>query len=58
VRLTVFVTGVGVGVDSAWGQRKLEARKLLNAKRAADSPAFSARGVSPLFAIKYLSVKK
>src|SRR5215212_5054844 len=28
-RPTVGVTGAGAGVDSAWGQRKLEARKML-----------------------------
>ena len=33
-----------VGVDSAWEQRKLEARKMLAVGRA-DSPASSARGV-------------
>jgi len=34
----------GVGVDSAWEQKKLEARKIL--KNAAESPASSARFVS------------
>ena len=29
VRLTVGVTGAGAGVDSAWEQYKLEARKML-----------------------------
>ena len=28
-------TGAGAGVDSAWEQRKLEAREMLDAKRAA-----------------------
>jgi len=42
-RLTVCVTGAGVGVDSAWEQKKLEARKML--ENAAESPASSARGV-------------
>jgi len=28
-RLTVCVTGAGAGVDSAWEQEKLEARKML-----------------------------
>ena len=34
----------GAGVDSAWEQRKLEARKMLAVGRA-ESPASSARGV-------------
>ena len=37
--LTVCVTGAGAGVDSAWEQKKLEARKLL--ENAAESPASS-----------------
>ena len=41
---TVCVTGAGVGVDSAWEQKKFEARKMLAVGRA-DSPASSARGV-------------
>ena len=41
--LTVCVTGAGVGVDSAWEQKKLEARKLL--ENRAESPASSARFV-------------
>jgi len=36
-------TGAEAGVDSAWEQEKLEARKMLDAKRAAESPASSAR---------------
>jgi len=40
---TDCVTGAGAGVDSAWEQRKLEARKLL--ENAAESPASSARFV-------------
>jgi len=40
---TVCVTGAGAGVDNAWEQKKLEARKLL--ENAAESPASSARGV-------------
>ena len=32
----------GAGVDSAWEQEKPEARKLLDAKRAAESPASGA----------------
>jgi len=35
-RLTVCVTGAGAGVDSAWEQRKPEARKML--QNAAESP--------------------
>jgi len=42
-RPTVCVTGAGVGVDSAWEQKKLEARKML--ENAAESPASSARFV-------------
>jgi hypothetical protein len=37
----VCITGAGVGVDSAWKQKKPEARKLLDARRAAESPASS-----------------
>jgi hypothetical protein len=40
-QLTVGVTGAGAGVDSAWEQKKLEARKML-AEGAAESPASSA----------------
>jgi hypothetical protein len=40
LRLTVCVTGAGVGVDSVWEQEKLEARKMLG--NAAESPASSA----------------
>jgi hypothetical protein len=47
VCLTVCVTGAGAGVDSAWEQRKLEARKML--EKRAESPASSARGVGWLF---------
>jgi len=43
----VIGTGAGADVDNAWEQRKLEARKLL--ENAAESPASSARFVSPLF---------
>jgi hypothetical protein len=42
-RLTVCVTGAGVGVDSAWKQKKLEAKKML--ENATESPASSARFV-------------
>jgi hypothetical protein len=38
--LTVCVTGAGAGVDSAWEQRKPEARKMF--VEAAESPASSA----------------
>jgi hypothetical protein len=34
---TVCVTGAGVGVDSAWEQKKLEARKML--EKAAPYPS-------------------
>ena len=40
---TVCVTGAGVGVDSVWEQRKLEAREMR--VNCAESPASSARGV-------------
>jgi len=46
-RLTAGVTRVWAGVDSAWEQEKLEARKML-AVGAAESPASSARGVGQL----------
>jgi len=39
----VIGTGAGVGVDSAWEQEKLEARKMLVS--GAESPASSARFV-------------
>jgi len=39
-RRTVCVTGAGASVDSAWEQKKLEARKML--ENAAESPASSA----------------
>jgi hypothetical protein len=41
---TACVTCVWAGVDSAWEQEKLEARKML--ENAAESPASSARFVS------------
>jgi hypothetical protein len=47
--LTVCVTGAGAGVDSAWEQRKLEARKM--PENSAESPASSARCVSHLLPI-------
>jgi hypothetical protein len=39
----VCVTGAGAGVDNAWEQEKLEARKML--ENRAESPASSARFV-------------
>ena len=42
-RLTVCVTCVWAGVDSAWEQEKLEARKML--ENAAESHTSGARGV-------------
>jgi hypothetical protein len=44
---TVSVSGGGADVDSAWEQKKLEARKML--ENAAESPPSTARFVSPLF---------
>jgi len=41
--LTVCVTGAGAGVDSAWEQEKLEARKIL--EKPYRTPASSARFV-------------
>ena len=49
---TVCVTGAGAGVDSAWEQKKLEARKLL--ENAAESPASSARCVRRFLSIFYV----
>jgi hypothetical protein len=46
--LTACVTCVWAGVDSAWEQEKLEARKML--ENAAESHTSGARFVSPLFA--------
>jgi hypothetical protein len=43
--LTVCVTCVWAGVDSAWEQEKLEARKIL--ENAAESHTSGARFVSP-----------
>ena len=42
-RPTVCVTGAGAGVDSAWEQEKLEARKIL--ENAAESHTSGARFV-------------
>lgn len=39
VCLTVCATGAGAGVDSAWGQEKLEAREML--KNGAESPTYA-----------------
>ena len=49
-------TGAGAGVDSAWEHRKLEARKMLDAKRAAESPASSARCDWAAFTLLFLNV--
>jgi hypothetical protein len=43
---TVCVTCAGAGVDNAWEQEKLEARKML--ENAAESHTSGARIVSPL----------
>jgi hypothetical protein len=43
LQFTAGVTGAGAGVDFAWEQRKLEARKMLVDR--AESPASSARFV-------------
>jgi len=43
---------VWAGVDSAWEQEKLEARKML--ENAAESHTSGARCVSPLFAFSAL----
>ena len=48
--------GAGAGVDSVWEQKKLEARKML--VNRADSPASSARFVSPLFAKRLHGIKQ
>ena len=45
-------------MDSAWEQEKLEARKILDAKRAAESLAFSARFVGRLFDLQKALHKK
>jgi hypothetical protein len=44
-------SGQWPGVDSAWEQKKLEARKIL--ENAAESPASNACCVSPLFAFTH-----
>ena len=44
------LTSAGSGVDSAWEQRKLEARKILDAKRAAESHTADVWGF-PLMAV-------
>jgi len=44
--ITVCVTGAGAGADSAWEQKKLEARKML--ENGIESPASSARFVGRL----------
>jgi hypothetical protein len=50
-RPTVCVTCVWAGVDSAWEQEKLEARKLL--ENAAESHTSGARFVGQLCAYQY-----
>jgi len=49
-RLTVCVTCVWAGVDSAWEQEKLEAKKIL--ENAAESHTSGARFVSCVFVIQ------
>jgi hypothetical protein len=46
---TDCVTGAGAGVDNAWEQKKLEARKML--EKAAESPASSARFVGQMLTL-------
>ena len=42
----IALLGAGAGVDSAWEQRKLEARKMLaNAARPKDSPTRQVRAL-------------
>ena len=51
----VGITRNQTGVDSAWEQEKPEARKMLDAKRAAESPASSNAVLGGGFGIrKYL----
>jgi len=45
-QLTAGVTGGGVSVDNVWGQKKLEARKML--ENGDESPPSSARFVSQI----------
>jgi hypothetical protein len=47
LQFTARVTRKWAGVDSAWEQEKLEARKIL--ENAAESHTSGARGVSPHF---------
>jgi len=49
-RLTVCVTCVWAGVDNAWEQEKLEARKML--ENAAESHTSGARFVGQFYGIK------
>ena len=51
-RLTVCVTCVWAGVDNAWEQENLEARKM--PVNRAESHTSGARFVSPLFAVRFL----
>jgi len=55
-RLTACVTGAGADVDSAWEQKKPEARKML--ENAAESPASSARCVRRILLCKTRWLKK
>ncbi len=55
-RLTVCVTCVWAGVDSAWEQKKLEARKMLeNAAESHTSGARFVRRVLPLPVLLFLN---
>ena len=51
-RPTVCVTCVWAGVDSVWEQEKPEARKMLDAKRAAESHTSGARFVGTLLTLR------
>jgi hypothetical protein len=42
--LTVCVTGAGVGVDSVWEQKKLEARKMLENAAESQRPVHAVLG--------------
>ena len=52
-QFTACVTGAGAGVDSAWEQEKLEARKM--SENATESPASSARCVGRFLAFMTFS---
>jgi hypothetical protein len=55
-RPTACVTGAGAGVDSAWEQRNLEARKMF--VNRAESPASSARFVGQPLCLPKRLLKK